>query len=282
MRIIRDQQKVALTFRDQSFSYHDLLMNAAGYGNMFADASARRVMIFAENRPEWIFAFFGCWLQGAVAIPVDVMSTASELSYMIDDSKPDIIICTPATKKVTEKALQHVQHRPAMMLPDIATQPASESPESIAVEDTGRTAVIIYTSGTTGSPKGVMLTFENLLANIRAVSESIPIFTARETTLILLPLHHIFPLVGSLIAPLYSGGSTAMSASLDTADILGTLQRHRVSIIIGVPRLYALIRKGVMDKINASLAGRLIDSAGCDRLDCGSRPGMVVGWSDMA
>jgi long-chain acyl-CoA synthetase len=63
-----------------------------------------------------------------------------------------------------------------------------------------KTAVLIYTSGTTGSPKGVMLSYDNLSANIEAVSQIIPIFTATRPVLALLPFHHIFPLLGSLVA----------------------------------------------------------------------------------
>ncbi|NJK86850.1 MAG: AMP-binding protein [Bacteroidales bacterium] len=112
--------------------------------------------------------------------------------------------------------------------------------------------MIIYTSGTTGSPKGVMLTFENLIANIEAVSEKVPIITKNETILMLLPCHHIFPLMGTIVIPLYAGSTIAMSPSMASEDIINTLKEHKVSIMIGVPRLYYAIRKGIMDKVKAS------------------------------
>ncbi len=258
MRILNAHKKTALFFKDQSFSYQDLLQNTASWSGLLSTHHPGRVMIFSENRPEWVFAFYGAWHAGAVVVPVDVMSTASELAYMVSDCTPEVILCSAATRKVVDKAVETLSQKPEILVFEEQRLPEEKPLTEISVSDPQQTAVIIYTSGTTGNPKGVMLSYQNLQANIRAVSEDIPIFAPQETTLILLPLHHIFPLVGSMLAPLSAGGSVAMSPSLDTADILNTLQQHKVNIIIGVPRLYALIRKGVMDKVNASKAGRMM------------------------
>ncbi len=118
--------------------------------------------------------------------------------------------------------------------------------------------MIIYTSGTTGSPKGVMLSYDNLLANIESVSHHVNIFTPERNVMVMLPLHHIFPLLGSLVAPLYVGAVTAFTASLNTADIMDTLQNNQIAIIIGVPRFYNLLRKGIKDKINKKAILRML------------------------
>ena len=119
------------------------------------------------------------------------------------------------------------------------------------------TAVIIYTSGTTGSPKGVMLSYDNLLVNIEAVTTDVNIYKSEDRVMILLPLHHIFPLVGTMVAPLSVGGTVVFSPSMASEDIMATLQ-HGITIIIGVPRLYNLIRKGIKDKINKSGIAKLL------------------------
>ncbi|MCI0496550.1 AMP-binding protein, partial [candidate division KSB1 bacterium] len=134
--------------------------------------------------------------------------------------------------------------------------PNSYAPEAIDQPDVQKTAVIIYTSGTTGTPKGVMLSFDNLLANIEAVSRDIPIYTPERNVMALLPLHHTFPLMGTLIAPLFVGATIAFAPSLNSEDIIATLKNNGISTIIGVPRFYAAIRKGVMDKINKSFLAR--------------------------
>jgi len=180
---------------------------------------------------------------------------------MIADCEADVIFCSAAKKPVVDDALKSITKTPTIFVFEELTKlPLPDKVSDIEIDGREKTALIIYTSGTTGSQKGVMLSFENLIENIRAVSEDIPIYTPEETVMILLPLHHIFPLVGSLVAPLKVGGKTAMSPSLNTEDILKTLQVHKVNIIIGVPRLYAIIRKGIMDKVRASKPGRIMFS----------------------
>ena len=120
------------------------------------------------------------------------------------------------------------------------------------------TAVLIYTSGTTGSPKGVMLSYENLKANIEAVSEHVPIFVHEQRLLAILPFHHAFPLQGTLLAPFYVGATVALLDRLTSADIVEALNAYKITLIIGVPRLYQLFHKGLMEKINASPAARAL------------------------
>ncbi|MBE0636993.1 MAG: AMP-binding protein [Bacteroidales bacterium] len=261
MKILQSRTSLALSYKDQNFTYNDLVDKVASYNELLKPFIPKKVMIYSENRPEWIFAFYGALSQQAIVVPADVMSTAPELNYMIADCRPDVVFCSAAKKDVLKTALQSITGPPHIFIFEDLTNLEKPliNPE-LEITDFQKTALIIYTSGTTGSQKGVMLSYENLIFNIRAVSEDIPIYKDTETTMILLPLHHIFPLLGSMMAPLMVGGKTAMSPTLTTDDILKTLQEHKVTIIIGVPRLYALIRKGVMDKVRASKAGRVMFS----------------------
>jgi long-chain acyl-CoA synthetase len=133
----------------------------------------------------------------------------------------------------------------------------SEGGEIVA-EELERTALILYTSGTTGNPKGVMLSFQNLYANLKAVCHDVEIFQPGERTLILLPFHHILPLMGTIIAPLYSGGTMVLNTSLAADELMAVLKEYSVTIMIGVPRLYQLIYKGIKEKIRRSAVARLM------------------------
>ncbi len=261
MKFLQHHAGTALAYREKNFTFTDLLQNVNCYSEIIKPFHPQKVMIFSENRPEWIFTFYAAWMQGAVVVPADIMSTAPELKYMIEDCNPELVFCSADKKNIVASAIQNIKNAPELIVfDDLRDLQLTNEVEEVEVKDMEKTAVIIYTSGTTGSPKGVMLSFVNLFANIKAVSEDINIFASAETTMILLPLHHIFPLIGSMAAPLYVGGKVAMSPSLATEDILNTLQKHKVSIIIGVPRLYALIRKGVMDKIRAQKPARILFS----------------------
>ncbi|MGQ9644881.1 MAG: non-ribosomal peptide synthetase, partial [Ignavibacterium sp.] len=124
--------------------------------------------------------------------------------------------------------------------------------------DINKTAIIIYTSGTTGSPKGVMLSFDNLLVNIEAVTEDVIVYEPSDRVLVLLPLHHIFPLVGTVVAPLKIGATIVFSPSMAADDLMATLQNHQITMIIGVPRFYSIIRKGIKEKIEKNKIANLL------------------------
>ncbi|MDZ7776095.1 MAG: AMP-binding protein [Bacteroidales bacterium] len=156
---------------------------------------------------------------------------------------------------LVKEALKSISYTPQLFLLDeLGAIKREETPDDIFPTDEERTAVIIYTSGTTGSPKGVMLSYKNLYANMKSVTHDIPIYQPGERVMILLPLHHIFPLLGTLIVVMYSGATAVMAPAMTNEHIIGTLQKHKVSIIVGVPRLYSMIRKGIMDKIKANKA----------------------------
>jgi long-chain acyl-CoA synthetase len=217
------------------------------------------VVIFSENRPEWIFAFFSIWENSGVALPVDYLSTPKELAYIINDSKPSTIFYSEERKEVIDEALKNVDYTPQLILLDGYESKEIEANLSpLCNASLDDTAVIIYTSGTTGSPKGVMLSFQNLDSNVTAVSKGVRIYDADKRVMILLPLHHIFPLLGSLIAPLYVGGMVGIAPSLASEDIISTLNDNKITLIIGVPRLYAAIRKGIKDKIDKSFVAKTL------------------------
>jgi len=257
--LINHNGQTALIWKDRHISYDTLLRHVHYYSTLFDALQTDKVAIFSENRPEWAFAFYAAWKNDAIAVPIDYMSPPDDVAYILNDCQPEMIFCSRETGETFEKCRASLKYQIRILyFEDLNEQVDRFEPEAFQPTDVNRTAVIIYTSGTTGSPKGVMLSFDNLLANIEAVSHDIPIYTPERKVLALLPLHHIFPLMGTLVAPLYAGGRIAFSPSLNSDDIMATLQNNGINIIIGVPRLYAAIRKGIMDKINAHFVTRTL------------------------
>jgi long-chain acyl-CoA synthetase len=250
--------KPALVIGDQTVIYSEFFRKIHSYSRLFSGKGYEKIALFSENRPEWIYAFYAAWQNGAVVVPVDFLSSADDAAYLLNDCRPELIFHSKGVSKTWDKLTGKLQYKPeSIVLDDVI--PEGDVP--VEVKDIGvhnaKTAVIIYTSGTTGSPKGVMLSFSNLIANIRAVTDDVKIFNADRPVLMLLPLHHIFPLVGSMMAPLASGGCIVMSPSMQSSDILETLKKHPVKIMIGVPRLYELLYKGIKAKIDAKIIGRI-------------------------
>lgn len=252
--------KTAIKYGNETISYEQMLLRIdqfAEYGPLHKGVNA---IVFSENRPSYIYAFYAIWKQKAVAIPVDYLSTAPELAYIINDSRPALIYCSAKTKALVEEALAISGLIIRLLVLDELEAEAPKANTTTGMPEVNEqdAAVIIYTSGTTGSPKGVVLSYQNLMQNINAVTEHIPIYHADSRVLILLPLHHIFPLVGTMICPLHVGAMIAISPSMLSEDIMATLQNNKITIIIGVPRLYAAIRKGIMDKVNKSFVARTL------------------------
>jgi len=249
----QSRQKTAIVWKDRKISYDEFYRQGNYYASLYSDLKPDKIAIFSPNRPEWVFAFYSGWINDAIPVPVDFMSQPSEVAYILNDSRPAVIFISAENLEMFSKIEPLIEFKiKVFVFEDIPDEHQKFEPLIFDQHDQDKVAVITYTSGTTGYPKGVMLTFDNIMYNIDAVSNQVPIFTPERVTLALLPMHHILPLVGSFIAPLYTGGTMAFSPSMVSDDIIATLQNNGVAIMIGVPRLYEAIRKGIMDKINAS------------------------------
>lgn len=257
--IIKSSNKHALRIGDKAVNYGELIQKTLLFSARL-EGKQGRAIIYSENREGWVYAFFGIWSAGMIPVPLDFLSVVSDVRYVINDCKPSVIFCSEAKKAVVNEALQGISDIPQVIIIDtLETEPATLSaPELVFGKNPEDTAVIIYTSGTTGKSKGVMLSHKNLLANTEAVSKHIPIFNDYDRVLMLLPLHHVLPLMGSLIIPLSVSATVAISPSMASEDIIRTLNDNKVSIIIGVPRLYASIRKGIMDKVSRSAIAKFL------------------------
>ena len=256
---LKANDNTAIIWQESKISYKDLLKNINYYSTLFKAEDTTKVAIFSENRPEWAYSFYASWKNDSIVVPVDFMAPAPEVAYILNDCRPEVVFCSRENARIFEETKPLLEYEPKVhIFEDQKYKYAHYEPELISEKDAQETAVIIYTSGTTGSPKGVMLAYDSLLANIEAVTEDIPIYKEGRNVMVLLPLHHIFPLIGSMVAPLMVNSTTAFAASMTSEDIIGTLQNNSVAIVIGVPRLYAAIRKGIMDKINASAVTRLL------------------------
>lgn len=252
-------KKVAMVFKERQVEYSELLSRAVEWAKQFPIEEEERCIIFAENSMEWVFAFYSIWFQRGIAVPVDHMASVDDLAYIIKDCTPRRIWTSKKNyEQATEALKQSGLSLPILVFEEIEQVPKEQlHAEKFPDIDDESTALFIYTSGTTGNPKGVMLSYRNLKANIDSVFEA-GYFQPEDRTLVLLPTHHILPLMGTIIAPLYTGGSIAFAPSLQGEDIISTLQTNKITLMIGVPRLYSVIAKGIYAKINASFAAKML------------------------
>ena len=256
--MIKDFHKTAIISGDRYISFNEMLRRISHFGRYTSSAKGAKTVILSENREGWIYAFFSIWFNRGIAVPVDAGSTAHDLAYILQDCQPESIWTSVKKVDTVRMALKLTgQNLPILIIDDYeqVEVPADCEPAKIDY-DMADTAVIIYTSGTTGSPKGVMLTFRNMMANIDSVSKEVPIFNPERRSIVLLPLHHVLPLQGCVVAPFTNGGGVAICPAMTGADIMDTLQRGKIAIMIGVPRLWATLSRGIKTKIYANVLTR--------------------------
>lgn len=254
---LSDHNKIAMILRNQKISYNQLLKNVASFSSKL-DGEINKVAIFCENRFEWVYAFYASWYRNAIVVPIDFMSSAEDVSFILNDCKPEVIIYSNQTAEVCKKVCAGLSFNIKTI--NVDEESFGESPNEISfpIPSKDKTAVIIYTSGTTGLPKGVMLSFDNLLVNIEAVTEDVIVYDPNDKVLVLLPLHHIFPLIGTVVAPLKIGATIVFSPSMAAEDLMATLQDNGITMIVSVPRFYSVIRKGIKEKIDKNKIARLL------------------------
>ncbi len=251
--------RTAIVSGTDKISYREFFEKINSFAKLFAGKKYSMTAVYSENRPEWMYSFYSGWKNSCTVVTVDHMASVSDVSYILNDSKPGLIFYSNSTKKNFEKVKEKLEYEiDSINLDEVKLKKADGELKLSADRDLDKTAVIIYTSGTTGNPKGVMLSYRNLIANIDGVTKNVPIFTPDKQTLVLLPLHHVFPLAGTMIVPLASGGSIAMAPSMNSDDVKKTLKDNQVNIMVGVPRFYELLYKGIKTKIDSSLIARLL------------------------
>jgi long-chain acyl-CoA synthetase len=178
-----------------------------------------RVAIRLPNGIDWVYAFLGGLLAGAIVVPVNTRFTDDEAAYVVGDSGSSFVF---------EAGRALLDGRPFVY--EGASQPD--------------VAAIFYTSGTTGFPKGAMHTHENVLANVETVFRAggISLDVGSELrTLIVVPLFHVTGCHSQLLPALRAGGAAVVDVAFDGARMIQTLEAERITACTAVPAIYYYI-----------------------------------------
>ncbi|MGY1806867.1 class I adenylate-forming enzyme family protein [Blastococcus sp. SYSU D00669] len=168
------------------------------------------------NGNDWVLAFWGTLLAGAVVVPVNTRFAEPEVRYVVEDSGAAYVV------------------EPGADLPD---------GEPLAVTDQGHTdlAGIFYTSGTTGFPKGALTTHENFLSNVETCLRCLSLGRDEPlTTLISVPLFHVTGCNSQLLVVTAVAGRSVIMPVFEVSAFLRAIQDERVDVLTTVPAIYWL------------------------------------------
>jgi long-chain acyl-CoA synthetase len=232
-----------------------------------------RIAVLSENRPEWVIAYLGIYLAGGIVVPLDAQISPPEWRRLLDDSESLTIFVSGGLFSKLREALPDLQPPREIVCFDTLIQGQdscigfdsflqrshSVNPPSALPECQSSDAVaIIYTSGTTGTPKGVMLTHGNIMAELQAVLSSVHA-DETDSLLCLLPLQHVLASVINVLVPLYLGAQVVFADTLKRSEILAALEQAGITILVTVPQFFYLFHDRIMDELNRkSVLTRLV------------------------
>lgn len=275
----RHADRPALEFLGFELTYAQLWEQAKRFATALEQLGVKkgdRVAIMLPNCPQFVIAFFGASMIGAVVVNTSPLYVARELEHQLRDSGAETLILlnlfypryreiasTVPVKRVivtsvsdylpfpksilyplkTKREGQWVEVKPEQHIfffkRLIAKYPASPAKIGIDPDDL---ALLQYTGGTTGTPKGAMLTHRNLMANVwQAVSWTPNLRDGAEVTLGVIPFFHVYGMTVAMNMALKSAGKIVLLPRFNTKDVLEAIQKHKVTMFPGVPTMYVAI-----------------------------------------
>jgi fatty-acyl-CoA synthase len=234
------------------FTYADLDARACRLANFMAGLGVRagdRVSILAHNSVVYLDLFYGLAKIGAIFAPLNWRLTAAELSYIVNDCTPKVMLVAPELAGVWAEmqaatGVQHVVSLGGADVPgaldyDAGTAAASPAEPARPPLDGESPYCLLYTSGTLGRPKGAVLPHRQILWNCINTVVSWGL-SERDVSPVLTPLFHAGGLFAFLTPLLYAGGRIILARTFDAVQSLRVIQEERCTVILGVPTLFQM------------------------------------------
>ena len=267
-------ERPLVDFLGRRFSYAQLHREArafAAYLQLSGLSRGDRVGLFLPNVPIYVSAYYGAALAGMTLVNFSPLYTVDELAAQVRDSGARVLVTlnssalVPTALKVLDAtplerlivgelgrmlpwskrlALAVLGRKAVVPIPShravFAWQQclSGDEPSPVAIDPIKDLALLQYTGGTTGTPKGAMLTHQNLTANARQVAAIDPQRGDRDMILGVLPLFHVFANTCVLNRTVANGGCIAMLPRFEAGQALKTLARVKATAMPGVPTMF--------------------------------------------
>lgn len=275
----RYADRVFADFLGREFTYRQIDIEARRFAaglQSLGIGKGDRVGLYLPNVPTYLAAYFGVLMTGAAVVNFSPLYTVAELKAQVADSGTrllvtlDVSFLLPAAEEVLQKSDLEwlVVARLAAQMPfwqglglrmfrrdETVPVPTSanifewseiladNNPEPVEIDPLTDLALLQYTGGTTGTPKGAMLTHQNLTANARQIECIDPHAHARDVIMGVLPFFHVFANSTVLNRTICNGGMIAILPRFRPGQVLETMQRVKATAMPGVPTMF----QGLLD-----------------------------------
>lgn len=250
----------SITFYNKKFTYKELQTAVATFASSLQKNDVQkgdRVAIMLPNCPQYIISYYGVLTTGAIVTQVNPMSVERELVHLINDSGSEIIVVLGSLYPVVKSIQRQTKIRKIIvvnLMPTGDTYGGDVTFENFLQEGNGVVlpveidpkedlAVLQYTGGTTGRSKGVMLTHQNLLANILQSKEFFKgsIEVGIERSLSVIPFFHVYGMNISMNLCILMANEMIILPRFDILEVLTTIKNGKPTLFPGVPTMYVSI-----------------------------------------
>lgn len=233
-------------FRSRSYTYSEVAGAARAFALRLQTSGIHKdekVILYGENRPEWLIALWGCLLEGVVAVPIDFRSSPVFVHKIAGIVAARVVVAGDEVETIS--GLENWR------MSEIGASGSAARQAAISKDDP---AEIIFTSGATADPKGVIITHRNVLANIVPVEGEVLKYRkwsrpfAPIRFLNLLPLSHMFgQAMGTFIPPMLPGVVVFMRG-FSPSEIIRQISTRRISVLVCVPKILEVLREYLIQR----------------------------------
>jgi long-chain acyl-CoA synthetase len=209
-----------------------------------------RVALMLMNGLEFAASFFALARLGAITVPLNTALKGEELAFQVADSGAAVLIVEPKFHQLMAgvssgvKGVKHIfvtgDETPAGTVAFSELLRERQSPPEVRVDEMD-SAVIMYTSGTTGTPKGALLSHQNIITGAMNMAQLCDLRVGRDKILVVVPLFHITGLAIAFCSAVYAGIPAVIVRKFKTEEALKIIEEEKVTTMVAVPTILWLL-----------------------------------------
>ena len=242
---------------DFKLTYKEAKKNIIALANHILSTGAKKgdkIALCGKNSVEWGLTYLAILYAGCIIVPLDVNMKANEIdslmefagvSYLFADKDGLKRINADNKMNLVETLCLEKSGGDKYILNNLIEGPLNESAYTPTSTDL---VAIMFTSGTTGTPKGVMLSHDNLVSDCYLAQKNMAIYNT-DIFYAILPIHHAYTMLAVFIEALSVGAEVVFGKRLVVSQLLKELKEGKVTMFLGVPMLFNKLLAGLLDGV---------------------------------